>query len=239
MKPGKADLVRRCLFLLSLLAAVPAYCQRGTLDLNVGEVSDQFGSLAPVTGAALDLKGEVTVIKASEKKGGANIVAGGEIREPFDTNHHAKELAVYGGVAWAVHDFSIGVDAEVRRLYTPPATVSGQTLNLDRLEILTLPLVIKYKFGPEKRAFVEVHGAPEFTPWYKTSKLATVALPRPSFDHGYVLAGSVGYAFDKWWYVKGSYETRYFKFGGDTLGNPSGLYNWKSNLVTGGLGVRF
>jgi hypothetical protein len=63
-------------------------------------------------------------------------------------------------------------------------------------------------------------------------------LPHPSFDHGYTFRGSVGYTFGKWWYVKGSYETRYFKFA-DNLGNPSSLYNWKSNLITGGVGLRF
>jgi hypothetical protein len=120
----------------------------------------------------------------------------------------------------------------------PAAFVNGQVLNRDNLELLQLPVVIKYKFGPGNRAFVEASGEPEFTPRFKRSRLATVQLPNPSFDHGYTLRGSVGYTFGKWWYVKGSYETRYFKFA-ETLGNPSSLYNWKSNLITGGVGVKF
>ena len=119
MKPGKADLVRTSLFLLFLLATVPAYCQRGTLDLNVGETSDKFGALAPVTGTVVDLNGELTVIKTSQKNGGPSIVDGGEVRVPTDSANHAKEFAVYGGLAWGVHNFSIGVNAEVRKILMP------------------------------------------------------------------------------------------------------------------------
>ena len=238
MKPGKADMVRICVFLLFLLATVPAYCQRGNLDLNVGETSDKFGALAPVTDTALDLTGEVTVIKPSQKNGGPSIVAGGEVRVPTDTANHAKEFAVYGGVAFGSHNLSIGVNAEVRKILMPAALDNGQVLNRYNLELFELPVVLKYKFGPDKRAFIEASGEPEFTPRYKRSPLATVLLPHPSFDHGYTLRGSVGYAFGKWWYLKGTYETRYFKFA-QNLGNPSSLYNWKSNLITGGVGVRF
>jgi hypothetical protein len=238
MKPGKADMVRICLILLFLLATVPAYCQRGTIDLNGGETSDKFGALAPVSGAALDLNGELTIKKPSQKNGGPNIVAGGEVRVPTDAANHAKEFAVYGGVAFGARNLSIGVNAEVRKILMPSAFVEGQVLDRYNLELFELPVVIKYKFGPGNRVFVEASGEPEFTPRYKSSRLATVPLPHPSFDHGYTLRGSVGYTLGKWWYVKGSYETRYFKFA-DNLGNPSSLYNWKSNLVTGGVGLRF
>ena len=241
MKPGKADMVRICvvlLFLLILLATVPAYCQRGNLDLNVGQTSDKFGALAPVTGTAFDLTGEVTIIKPSQKNGGPSIVAGGELRVPADTGNHSKEYAVYGGFAFGSHNLSIGVNAEVRKILMPAALDSGQVLNRYNLELLQLPVVIKYKFGPGDRAFVEASGEPEFSPHYKRNSLATVALPHPSFDHGYTLRGSAGYTFGKWWYVKGTYETRYFKFA-ENLGNPSSLYNWKSNLASGGVGVTF
>src|ERR1035437_4842140 len=158
MKPCKADLVRTGFFLLFLLVTVPAYCQRGTLDLNVGETSDKFGALATVTGTALDINGELTVIKPSAKNGGPSIVAGGEVRVPTDTANHAKEFAVYGGIAFGVRNLSIGVNAEVRKILMPAAFVNGQVLNRDNLELLELPLVIKYKFGPGKRAFVEARG---------------------------------------------------------------------------------
>ena len=97
MKPGKADGVRTYLFLLFLLATVPAYCQRGTLDLNVGQVSDKFGDLAPVTSAVLDVNGQFTVIKPSPKNGGPSIVAGGEIRVPSDARGVPRAAAL--GVA--------------------------------------------------------------------------------------------------------------------------------------------
>jgi len=239
MKPRKADLVRIGLFLLFLLATVPAYCQRGTLDLNVGQVSDKFASFTPVTGTVVDITGQVAVFKPNAKTGRPGIVGGGEVRAPIDTSHHAKELAVYGGVVFGAHNLTFEVDGQVRRIYTPPANVSGEVFNRSRMELFELPLTIKYKFGPNKRAFISAQGAPEFTPRFKTSPLATVALPAPGYDHGYMLRGSVGYDFGKWWYVKGTYETRYFKFNPNDIGNPNNLYNWRSNLITGGIGVRF
>jgi hypothetical protein len=237
MKPGKADVVRASLCLLCLLATVPAYCQRGTLDVNVGQISDQFGALSPVTSTAVDVNGEVIVIKPSEKNGGPSIVGGGEMRLPTGAVH-AKEFAVYGGIVFGAHNFSIGVNAEVRKIYMPTVTLDNQVLNRDNMELFELPLVLKYKFGPGRRAFIEVQGQPEFTPHFKRSPLAKVILPNPTLDHGYDLRGSVGYNFGQHWYVKGTYDTRYFKFN-KTAGNPSSLYNWKSNLITGGVGVRF
>jgi hypothetical protein len=239
MKPCKADRVRMVVCLLFLLAAVPAFCQRGTFDLNVGQVSDQFGAIPAVTSPLLDLNGEVTVIKPDPKKGGASIVAGGEVRVPTDGDNHAKELALYGGVAFAVrHDLSIGADAEFRKIYMPIATLDGQTFVRDNLKLFQLPLVIKYKFGPGKHAFIEARGEPEFTPHYKLNKLATPGVPKPNFDHGYTVGGSVGYTFSKYLFVKGTYQTRYFKFL-DNPGNPTSLYNWKSNVITGGVGISF
>ncbi len=239
MKPGKADRVRISVIFLFLfhLATVPAYCQRGTLDLNVGQTSDRFGSLAPLTGVVIDLTGQLTVIQSSAKTGRPSIVAGGEVRVPGDTLNHSKEYAVYGGVAWAARDLSIGVNGEVRKILIPPATVDNQILNRYNMNLLEIPIVIKYKFGPEKRLFVEVQGWPEFTPHYKST--VPVQTPHPNFDHGYTLRGSVGYNFGQWWYVKGTYESRYFSFINNNGGNPSGLYNWKSNMITGGAGVRF
>jgi hypothetical protein len=238
MKPGKADLVRTCAVLLFLLATVPAYCQRGTLDLSVGETRDQFGPIAPVTGTVIDLTGELAVIKASAKTSRPAIVAGGEVRVPTDTQNHSREYAIYGGVAFGSHNLTIGVDGEVRKIIMPPAMLDNQVLNRYNFNLLEIPLVVKYKFGPDKRAFIHLLGEPEFTPHYKGNSLMTVPLPKPSFDHGYTFRGSVGYTFGQWWYVKGTYETRFFKFQ-QNLGNPSSLYNWKSNMITGGVGVQF
>jgi hypothetical protein len=49
--------------------------------------------------------------------------------------------------------------------------------------------------------------------------------------------GTVGYVLGRW-YVKASYENRYFKFA-PNQNNPNGLYNWHSNLISGGVGVAF
>jgi hypothetical protein len=237
MKPCKADKVRIGAILLFLLATVPAYCQRGTFGVDVGQISDHFDGFAPVTAGLVDINGELTVKGPSAKNGGPSIVAGGEIRFPTNTNEHAKEFAVYGGFMFGVGNFSIGVDAQVRRIYMPPAVEGDQVFNRSNLELFQLPVVVRYKFGPSKRAFFEARGEPEFKPHYLTNA-STAGLPSPGFNHGYTLKGSLGYKFGQWYYVKGSYETRYFKFA-STAGNPNDLYNWKSNVISGGVGLTF
>jgi hypothetical protein len=238
MKRCKPHLVLTGIFLLFLLAAVPAYCQRGTLDLNAGETSDKFAALPTVNSAVLDINGDVTVKKPSAKLGGPGIVAGGEVRVPSDNTNHAKEFAVFGGLAFqASSNFSIAVHAQVRKIDLPVATINNQIVVRDNLELLQIPIVLKYKFGPDRRAFVNVQGEPEFTPRYRASKSTLISLPNPNFDHGYTVRGSAGYSFGKL-YVQGTYETRYFKFI-ENGGNPSNLYNWKSNMITGGVGVSF
>jgi hypothetical protein len=238
MKRCKRHLARTVVFLLFLLATVPAYCQRGTIDLNIGETTDKFDALAPVSGAALDLNGELTVKKPSAKNGGPSIVAGGEVRVPSDNTNHAKEFAVFGGLAFQVRsNFSIGINVQVRKIDLPAATVDNQILVRDNLELVETPIVIKYKFGPAQRVFIHLQGAPEFTPRYRASTSTLIILPNPNFDHGYSLRGSLGYTFGKW-YAQGTYATRYFKFI-ENQGNPSNLYNWKSNMITAGVGLVF
>lgn len=238
MKRGKSHLVLSGLLLLFLLATVPAYCQRGSIDINGGETSDKFDSLPTVYGAILDVNGELTVKKPSAKNGGPSIVAGGEVRVPTDDTNHAKEFAVFGGVAFqATSNFSIGVNAQVRKIDLPAASVDNQILVRGNLELLQIPIVLKYKFGPDKRFFVHAQGEPEFTPRYRAPKSVLISLPSPNFDHAYTIRGSLGYTFDKW-YVQGTYETRYFKFL-PLPSNPSNLYNWKSNMISGGVGVSF
>jgi hypothetical protein len=240
MKRRKPHLVRTGVFLLFLflLAAIPAYCQRGTIDINAGQTSDKFGALPSVNGADLDLTGEVAVIQPSAKNGGPSIVAGGEVRVPTDDKNHAKEFAVFGGLAFqARSNFSIGLNVQIRKIDLPSATVNNQILVRYNLELLELPVVLKYKFGAANGAFIEVQGQPEFTPHYRTAAPSLLALPHPNFDHGYTLRGSVGYTFGKW-YAKGTYQTRYLRFE-QNPNNPSNLYNWKSNMITGGVGLVF
>jgi len=236
MKLGKARLISTSLFLLFFSAAVPAYCQRGTFDVNVGQTSDKFGALATSTGLDFDFNGQFTVIQRSAKNGGPSIGAGGEIRVSTDHSNHATEFAVFGGPAFRVHNFSIGVNAQVRKILLPPSTVNNQVFNRGDLELLQLPIVIRYTFGSARHAFVQVQGEPEFTPRF-LPPASLVSLPKPNFDYGYTVRGSVGYTFGKW-YAQGTYENRYLKFLSNP-GNPNNLYNWKSVMVTGGVGVIF
>lgn len=238
MKRGKSHGILTGLCLLFLLATVPAYCQRGSIDINGGASSDKFDSLSTVSGPILDVNGEYTIVKPSAKNGGPSIVAGGEVRVPSDDLNHAKEFAAFGGVAFqATPNFSIGVHAQVRKIDLPAANLDNQILVRGNLQLLQIPIVLKYKFGPEKRFFVHAQGEPEFTPRYRAPKSVLISLPGPNFDHAYTVRGSVGYTFGKW-YAQGTYENRYFKFVPNP-NNPSNLYNWKSNMITGGVGVTF
>jgi hypothetical protein len=114
--------------------------------------------------------------------------------------------------------------------------VDNQFFVRDKMELLELPLFVRYNLGSAQRAFIQVQGAPEFTPRFRSNG-STLQLPNPNFDHGYFIRGSVGYTFGKW-YAKATYETRYFKFLSNP-NNPSDLYNWRSNLITGGVGLVF
>jgi hypothetical protein len=233
MRRCKTQLVRVCLF---LIAASPAYCQRSTFGIDVGQTSDKFGGLNRVSGLEADIEGQVTVLHSNPKKGGPGIVVGGEIRLPTDTANHAKEFAIFGGPHFQAHNFSFGFDAQVRKIYLPTANVNNQFFVRDKMELLELPLFVRYSFGSAQRAFIQVQGAPEFTPRFRSNG-STVQLPNPNFDHGYFIRGSAGYIFGKW-YAKATYETRYFKFLSNP-NNPLNLYNWRSDLITGGVGFVF
>lgn len=224
-------------FCVILLAVVPAYCQRGTLGIDVGQTSDKFANVPAVNGAEVDLEGRLVVLKANPKSGRPAIAAGGELRFPTDTGNHAREYALFGGPEFQVHNLTIGVHAQIRKIILPISTVDNQVFARDTMELLELPIVLKYNFGPGKRAFIDVQGAPEFSPRFKRNSTALVSLPNPNLDHAYFVHGSVGYVFGNW-YVKGTYENRYFKFV-ENSGNPSNLYNWRSNLISGGIGFAF
>jgi len=218
------------------LAAVPAYCQRGTFDVGGGRTADTFAGLPTSSGEVVDINGEFAVFKYNPKTERPAVVGGGELRLPTDSNNHAKEYAVYGGVHFQFRKLTVGVDGQVRRLYLPVAFVDNQFFVRDRMSVFELPLVLRYKFGSSERLFVEAKGAPEFTPhWHRSS--SALQLPNPNFDHGYFVQGSVGYMFGKW-YVKGTYENRYFKFL-ENPNNPSNLYNWRTNMITGSVGITF
>ena len=233
MKRCKTHLVRVCLL---LLAAVPAYCQRGTVGIDVGSSADKFDSLSSVNGVVVGVDGQITVLNANPKNGRPAIVAGGEIRLPSDIANHAKEYAVFGGPRWQIRDLQIGFNVQLRKIVLPTTNVDNQFFSRYTMKLLETPLALKYDFGPDKHAFIELLGAPEFTPHYKRSS-PSIFLAHPNFDHGYFVRGSVGYRFH-YWYAKATYETRYFKFNNDPE-NPNGLYNWRSNLISGGVGFWF
>jgi len=240
MKACKAHLVRWYRFLLILpvflLAAVPAFSQRGNFGIDVGQVSDKFGALAPVTAPDFGLNGQITIIQAN-KDGRPNIVAGGELRLASDTSAHATEFAVFGGPSFPIHNFSVGLNAQVRKILLPTAFVDNTSFQRFDMELLEVPVVLKYKFGHERRAFIQAQGGPEFTPRLRMRNPPPIPVDKPNFDYGYTVRGSVGYTFGKW-YAKGTYETRYFKFVQNN-NNPQSLYNWRSNLITGGVGLIF
>jgi len=233
MKRLKTHLVRVCLI---VLLAVPAWCQRGTLGIDIGQTSDKFDSVSSVNGLIAGIDGQLTVLQSNPKNGRPTLVVGGEIRIPSNTNEHVKEYALFGGPRFQVHDLSIGFNVQVRKIVLPTAFVDNQYFNRYTIELLELPVVLKYNFLTSKRAFIEVQGAPEFSPKFKRSS-SLIVLSHPNFDHGYFVRGSVGYTFGKW-YAKANYQTRYFKFDADPQ-NPNGLYNWKSNQISGGVGFAF
>jgi len=107
------SLVRVWLF---LLAVVPAYCQRGTFGIDIGNTSDTFAGLPTRSSAVFLVDGEFAVIKSNLKTQRPAVVAGGEIRLPEDALNHAKEFAVYGGVHFKFlkDNLTIGADGQVR-----------------------------------------------------------------------------------------------------------------------------
>jgi hypothetical protein len=235
MEPCKSIFIRSGLFFLFLLAAIPAFSQRGTLGIDAGVTSDKFGAEPQASAADLGLNAQFNLLKA--KDGGPNIVLGAELRAPADTSDHAIEYAVFGGPMFPWGNLAVGFHVGIRKIDMPHAAVDGTILDRFNMELLETPVVIKYKFGSDKRAFIEAQGAPEFTPRFKAHTPSLVGVLHPNFDHGYTVRGSLGYNFGKW-YVKGTYETRYFKFQANA-NNPVGIYNWRSNNITGGVGLNF
>lgn len=232
MKLGKTQIVPVILF---LLAALPAFAQRGNLGIDVGVTSDRFGGLARFTDPGGDVNGEVIVLRGSEKEGWPNVLAGGDIRFPSDTSHHATEYAVYGGLGFHANGaLSAGFHVQVHKIMVPPSIFENQVFNRDNMELLEIPLFIEYKFGPARHVFVRGEGAPELRPRFRGN---ASQFPVPGFDHGYFVRGILGYNFGKW-YARASYETRYFKFT-ESLGNPANLNNWRTDFASAGVGLNF
>jgi len=235
MKLGKKQIIYLGLL---LLATVPAYCQRGTFGLDFGQTADKFGGLASVSDAVGNFEGEVVILQGGQKRDWPQLVAGGEIRFPSDTNQHADEFAIYGGPMFRFGShFSAGFHAQIRKIDLPASNLNGVTFDRLNFKLLELPFVAEYRFSTAPRhAFLRAEVSPEFTPHYK-SHVPNYPLPNPNFDHGYDIRGSAGYVFGRW-YAKATYQTRYFKFE-PTLGNPNQIYKWRTNVIMGGVGIVF
>jgi len=222
---------------LILLASLPALSQRGTLGIDVGQTTDRFGSLSSASAVEGILNGKFTVLQGSGKQGDPSLVAGGEFRFPEDTSTHARELAGFVGPEFHFGNLMLGFHGQARKIYLPTSQVNGFTFVRNNQLFLELPAVAEYKFGQDRRAFVRAEGIWEFNPRYSNTNNGTSAFPNPHLDHGYSLRGTAGYNFPHW-YLRASYESRYFKYG-QHIGNPEGLDNWRSDLISGGIGFVF
>ena len=214
---------------------------RSTIAIDFGQTSDKFGSLARTTAAEADVEAKFVILQRESKEGDPNIVAGFEVLAPTDTSSHAPELALYGGPEFYFGPHvSAGFHVQLRKLYVPsseePSATGPLFFNRYRMTLLELPAVLNFKFGPGNRVFAQGQIAPEFSPHY-TNPSEVASSPHPNLDHGYSIRGSLGYTFGRW-YLKATYQTRYLKFS-PNQGNPFGLYNWRTDLVTGGVGIRF
>jgi hypothetical protein len=219
---------------------IPTSIPRGNLELNFGETADTFGGLSTVRGFVGDINGQMAVYQSPDQSRGTNIVVGGEIRFPTDTQNHATEFAVLVGPEFHFGSrLTVGVHGTIRKLLVPPSDVDGVIFNRSNMWLLELPVVAQYKFGAAKRTFLQVEATPEFSPRFTASNSQNRNPgPTPNLDHGYSAQGSLGYSFGKW-YVKGTYQARFFKFNAGDIGNPNGLYNWRTNVVFGGVGITF
>lgn len=223
---------------LFLLASIPAVCQRSTLGVDVGQTTDKYGSLNSTSAFEAIIDGQFTILRGNGKQGSPNLVGGGEIRIPEDTSAHARELAAFAGPEFQFGNFSVGFHGQVRKIYQPTSFVDGLTFVRNNMLLLELPVVAEYRFTQSHRAFVRAEGIWEFNPRYSNSSNGIATYSNPKLDHGYSIRGSVGYQFPQHWYLKATYETRYFKFNQNGV-NPEGLDNWRSDLITGGVGFVF
>ena len=236
IEPCKRHIV---LVLFSFLLAVSlAHAQRAAVGIDVGETKDKFGGLTAETTALTGVNGDFIVLKGNQKEGNPSLVAGAEIRFPVDTGSHATEFAAYVGPMFHFgKHFSAGFHVQVRKILTPPSTVNNQVFARYSMMLLESPAVFEYKFSTAPRhAYLQAEISPEFTPRYKAPTSGS-GYPHPILEHGYYIRGTAGYVVGKW-YARATYETRYFHFS-PSLGNPSGLANWRTDAVTGGIGIVF
>lgn len=246
IEPGKSWIIILCFL---LLAAFSAYAQQpaplpeaeeqnGNIGVDFGVISDRFGGTPSSMTAVAMVSGQGAIIQGNQKTQSPDIVIGGEVVLPTGTAKHADEFAGFGGPMFHFTDkFTAGFHLQVRKLDLPNGTLDGQSFIRTNMLLLELPVVLNYRFLEDKKAFVEAQISPEFSPHFSNSSSGPPPYPHPSLDHGYTIRGILGYKFDRF-YVRGTYETRYFKFS-PGLGNPEFIYNWKTNFATAGVGITF
>jgi hypothetical protein len=240
MKLCKKQIASALLFFFALffLPALPAYSQRSTFGIDLGETTDRFGALARTTTGEADIEGKVVIFNRASNQGDPNIVVGGEAQLPVDTSTHAPEVAAFAGPEFNLgNHLVLGFHAQVRKLYPPTSDVNGLFFPRYKMLLFEIPAVVEYKFGTGGHAFIQGQISPEFAPHYTRSSSGTSPFPGPTLDHGYDARASVGYRFGRW-YLKANYETRFFKFA-TNLGNPNNLANWRTDKASAGLGVVF
>jgi hypothetical protein len=235
----KLGAMRIALVCLLFFLTLPAFAQRGTLGLDVGETSDLFqGGSGRATSALVGVDGQVAILKGSPKDDLPSLVAGGEILLPSDTSAHATEFAAFTGPEFQFgHHFFAGFHVEARKVYLPAGTLNGELFGRKNMLLLELPALVGYRFGPGNHAFIEAQGSAEFSPHFTSTANSQSIYPNPTFDHGYVVRAIAGYTFGRW-YAKATYETRFLKFG-QNISNPNDLYNWRTDAVFAGFGLSF
>jgi hypothetical protein len=237
IEPCKTCFILICLFVL-FVASVSCFAQqRNTFGLELGETSDKFGTLPFVSGALVGVEGEGILMPGNRKQQSPNIVVGGEIRYPTDAANHASEFAGYGGPIFQFGDhFYAGFHVQIRKFLMPTGQLPNQSFNRYNMLVLELPAVLEYHFWTDNRAFLQAQVQPEFSPHF-TRPASSTPFPHPILDHAYTIRASAGYNFGKY-YLKGTYETRYFKFS-PGVANPNFLANWRTDAFTGGVGFVF
>jgi hypothetical protein len=248
IEPSKTWIISICFFLLLAFSAyaqqpapapeLPPEESRGYLGVDFGAIRDHFGPLPAATTGVGEINGEYAIYQGEARQQSPDIYLGGQVRLPTGTAQHANEFAGFVGPMFHFTDrFMAGFHVQVRRIDLPNSVYDNQTFIRNNMLLLELPLVLNYKFGADKNYFVEAQIVPEFHPHFSKSSSGPSPYPHPSLDHGYTLRGIVGRNFGSW-YVRGAYETRFFKFS-PTLGNPYNLYSWRSDTATVGVGLSF
>ena len=154
MKRCKTHLVRVCVI---VLAAVPAYCQRGTFGIDIGQTSDKFDALSSVSGLEVDVDGQITVLKSNRNRVAPASWPGARsacrpIPEIMPRSTPSLEDLVF-----QFRELSIGVERSGPQDRSSHARPSIQVFARDTMELLELPVVtqIQLRRSRSHKAWVD------------------------------------------------------------------------------------